>query len=308
MPQIARPTPDLPPTSTLARAAPRRPLDPLPHASAWSWLVDAALREDIGTGDVTSRALLAPELRGEATLVAREPLVLSGIDVARRVFAETGCELFDPAADGTDVSAGGVLGRVRGPAASLLTAERTALNFLQRLCGVATQTARYCARVAPYPTEICDTRKTTPGWRVLEKYAVRCGGGRNHRTGLYDGVLIKDNHVAATGSVERAVSLARERAPFGLRIQVEVESPEDAAAALAAGADALLADNQTPDGLRAILGVVAGRVPVEATGGITLANVADYAAAGADRVSIGALTHSAPAVDISLEWTQTSAR
>jgi nicotinate-nucleotide pyrophosphorylase (carboxylating) len=291
-----------------AQGAAGRPLDPLPHPSSWSWLVDAALREDLGTGDVTSRALLTPDTPGTATLVAREPLVLSGVGVAARVFAETGCTLVDAAEDGAHVPAGGVIAHVRGPAASLLTAERTALNFLQRLCGIATQTARYCERVAAYRTEVCDTRKTTPGWRALEKYAVRCGGGRNHRTGLYDGVLIKDNHIAAVGSVPRAVALARERAPFGLRIQVEIESPDDARAALDAGADALLADNQTPDGLRAILAVVAGRVPVEASGGITLANVAEYAAAGADRVSIGALTHSAPAVDISLEWTATSAR
>jgi nicotinate-nucleotide pyrophosphorylase (carboxylating) len=189
----------------------------------------------------------------------------------------------------------------------MLTAERTALNFLQRLSGIATHTARFVAAVRGTSARIVDTRKTTPGWRTLEKYAVRCGGGTNHRSGLYDGILIKDNHIAAVGCVGDAVKRARERGHGGLRIQVEVVSRAMAREALDAGADLLLVDNQPPATIAAIVADVAGRVPVEASGGVHLENVAEIARTGVDRISIGALTHSAPAVDIALEWSAPSA-
>jgi len=274
----------------------------LPPLECWEWLVDAALREDIGSGDATSQALLGAGEIGSASVVARQPLVIAGLPLAQTVFERCFVRFEYRVEDGMKVDAGAELGRVTGLAAAILTAERTALNFLQRLCGVATYTARFTAAIAGTRARICDTRKTTPGWRVLEKYAVRCGGGVNHRMGLFDGILIKDNHIASVGSIKCAVTRAREHAPFGLRVQVEVESLADAREAVDAGADALLADNQTPEALTEIVRWIAGRVPVEATGGVTLDNVRAYAETGVDRISIGALTHSAPAADLSLEW------
>lgn len=202
--------------------------------------------------------------------------------------------------------AGQPLASLAGPARGILSAERTALNFLQHLSGIATLTERFCNAVRGHRAVIVDTRKTTPGWRSLEKYAVSCGGGVNHRMGLYDGILIKDNHIAVVGSAAAAVKEARSRAPAGLRVQCEVESPDQAREAVEAGADMLLIDNQGPEATAEIVALVAGRVPLEASGGITLENVAEVAATGVDRISIGALTHSAPAVDISLEWLSTS--
>jgi nicotinate-nucleotide pyrophosphorylase (carboxylating) len=278
-------------------------------ASLWEPLVAAALAEDLGAaGDVTSDALLPPDAQGAATLLTREPLVVAGLALACCAFERCGAR-FDPrCADGDALPAGAALAAVAGSARALLAAERTALNFLQRLCGVATHTARFCAEVKGTRAAIVDTRKTTPGWRALEKYAVRCGGGVNHRLGLFDGILIKDNHVAAVGDVAAAVRRAREHAPLALRVLVEVESVTDAQAALAAGADGLLVDNQPIGVVADIVRLCAGRVPVEATGGITLENVAGYARAGVDRISIGALTHSAPAVDLTLEWNAGSTR
>ncbi len=274
----------------------------LPPLECWEWLVDAALREDIGSGDATSLALLSPSELGQATVVARHALVVAGLPIAQLVFERCFVRAELCVEDGEQVEAGAVLARVSGAATAILTAERTALNFLQRLCGVATHTAQFAHAVEGTRARICDTRKTTPGWRVLEKYAVRCGGGVNHRMGLYDGVLIKDNHIASVGSIKCAVSRARENAPFGLRVQVEVESLDAAREAVEAGADSLLADNQTPEALAEIVRWIAGRVPVEATGGVTLPTVRAYAETGVDRISIGSLTHSAPAADLSLEW------
>ncbi len=281
---------------------------PLPPRSSWDWLIEAALAEDLGAGDATTLAVIPPDAEGRAELVAREELVLAGLDIAEEVFASCGASFEATRADGERIAAGDCMARVEGSSAAILSGERTALNFLQRLCGVATQTARFCARVEGTPARIVDTRKTTPGWRALEKYAVRCGGGTNHRMGLFDGILIKDNHIAAVGSVCRAVTLARERAPFGLKIQVEVESLEQVHEALAARAHALLIDNQPPARVAEIVRIVAGRAELEASGGIQIDNVAEYAATGVDRISIGALTHSAPAADISLEWIQSFGR
>jgi nicotinate-nucleotide pyrophosphorylase (carboxylating) len=283
-------------------------LGPLPPRSSWEWLVEAALAEDLGAGDATTLAVIPPDAQGSAELVARHELVIAGLETAEEVFARCGARFEATRVDGERLAAGGCMARIDGPSAAILSGERTALNFLQRLCGVATQTARFCARVEGLLARIVDTRKTTPGWRALEKYAVRCGGGTNHRMGLFDGILIKDNHIAAVGSVRCAVALARERAPFGLKVQVEVESLDQVREALDAGADALLIDNQAPPRVAEIVRSVAGRAELEASGGINLENVAEYAATGVDRISIGALTHSAPAADISLEWMPSSRR
>jgi nicotinate-nucleotide pyrophosphorylase (carboxylating) len=264
--------------------------------------VDAALAEDLGPGDATSNALLAPERQGSARIEARSPLVACGLVVAAAVFDRCGALLEPLVADGEHADAGQWLARVDGPARAILAGERTALNFLQRLCGIATQTERYCRAVAGTPARIVDTRKTLPGWRLLDKWAVRCGGGTNHRFGLFDGILIKDNHVAAVGSVADAVKRARENALASLRIQVEVESLEQARAAIDAGADLLLVDNQPPETIAEIVRLAKGRLPIEASGGVTLDTVAAIARTGVDRISIGALTHSVPAADIALEW------
>ena len=276
--------------------------DPSPPRSSWLWLVEAALREDLGPGDATSIAVVPADHSGEAHIEARQPLVLCGIELAEAVFERCNVSLEARARDGEALDAGEMAARVRGPARGLLAAERTALNFLQRLSGVATLTREFCRAIAGTRAAIVDTRKTLPGWRSLDKYAVRCGGGVNHRSGLFDGVLIKDNHVAAVGSVGAAVKIARERGPSGLRVQVEVESLAQVREALDAGAEALLIDNQPPEVLREVVALARGRVPLEASGSVTLANVAEIAASGVDRISIGALTHSAPAVDLAMEW------
>lgn len=279
---------------------------PLPPRATWLGLVKAALDEDVGPGDATTDALVPAELEGEARIEVREPLVLAGLELAREVFARLGASLEPRASDGAALEPGDVAAELRGRARGILTGERTALNFLQRLCGVATQTRRFCRAVEGTRARVVDTRKTTPGWRTLEKYAVRCGGGSNHRTGLFDGVLIKDNHIAISGSVGAAVKRARAEAPPGLRVQVEVESIEMARAALEAGADLLLIDNQPLEVIGEIVALAGESVPTEASGGVTLENVAAIARTGVDRISIGALTHSATAVDLSLEWSRTS--
>ena len=266
----------------------------------------AALDEDIGPGDATSAALIPADLAGAAHIEAREELVLCGLALAAEVFARCGAVLEPLMHDGAELEAGAHVARLRGPARAILAGERTALNFVQQLSGIATHTRAFCRAVADTGATIVDTRKTTPGWRVLEKYAVRCGGGLNHRVGLFDGILIKDNHIAAVGSGADAVKRAREAGASGLRIQVEVESLADARSALEAGADALLIDNQPPATIREVVALVAGRVPCEATGGVTLENVAEVALTGVDRISVGALTHSAPSADLALEWDASS--
>ncbi|MDP9363020.1 MAG: carboxylating nicotinate-nucleotide diphosphorylase [Chloroflexota bacterium] len=274
---------------------------------AWLPIVDLALAEDLGTGDVTTRATIAPDVQATGTIVAKAAGVVSGLPVAAAVFArvDPAIEVRHLTADGERVEAGNVLVDVAGPAAGLLAAERVALNFLQRLSGVATATARYVEAVAGTGARIVDTRKTTPGMRALEKAAVRHGGGHNHRVGLADGVLIKDNHLAALpgpDAVARAVRLAREHAPHTLRIEVEVTTLGELHQALAAGADVVLLDNMEPSLLREAVAVTAGRALLEASGGVTLATVRAVAETGVDLVSVGALTHSAPALDISLDF------
>jgi nicotinate-nucleotide pyrophosphorylase (carboxylating) len=275
----------------------------MPPHSAWRALVERAIAEDLGPGDVTSQATLSPELNGSARIEAREPLIVCGLELAREVFRQVDPTLEFEARehDGAAVDAGSVLAFVSGNMRALLVGERSALNFLARLCGIASGTRRYVEAVAGTRAQIVDTRKTLPGWRVLDKYACAMGGGVNHRIGLYDGVLLKDNHIAATGGVEAAVKAALANAPAGMRVQVEVESHADAEAACGAGADFLLIDNASPDELRGYVERWGNQALLEASGGITLDNVRAYAETGVQRISIGALTHSVLGSDLALE-------
>lgn len=265
-------------------------------------LVGAALAEDLGRGDVTTRAALPLDLEAVAVVEAQEPCVVAGVFLAPLVYAR-----LDPAIrveclvdDGAAVARGDVLVRLFGRAAPILAGERVLLNLLQHLAGVATLTRRFVDAVAGTRAAIVDTRKTLPGLRLLEKHAVRIGGGVNHRFGLDDGILIKNTHVALGGGTGPTVARVRAEAPVGLRVQVECRTRAEVDAALAAGADAVLLDNQSVEDARTLVAAIGGRVPVELSGGITLANVAAYAATGADRLSIGALTHSAPAAALHL--------
>jgi len=274
-----------------------------PPESSWRGLLRRALAEDIGPGDLTSHLTLAADLELEAVLVARSELVVCGLRLAASAFAQVDPRIrFAPALqEGSTAAPDASLAFVSGPARGILTAERTALNFLARMSGVATLTRQFVQRVEGTGAEIVDTRKTLPGWRVLDKYAVAVGGGTNHRAGLFDAVLVKDNHIAAAGGVAAAVKAARLGTPAHLWLQVEVESEEEAEAALEAGADALLLDNRSPRELRRLVARFGTRTTLEASGGIDLATVRRVAESGVHRVSIGALTHSAPSADISLE-------
>jgi nicotinate-nucleotide pyrophosphorylase (carboxylating) len=268
-------------------------------------LIELALDEDLGRGDITSSVTLGSEGRSVvADMNAREPIVVFGVDVASAVFAlvDPRLEIEVHAPDGTRVDRGALILTVTGPAHNLLAAERTALNFIQRLSGVATLAKRYADHVAGTKARVVDTRKTTPGYRVLEKAAVLAGGCGNHRFDLGSGILIKDNHIAACGSVRAAVEAAKAKAPHPLRVEVEVTNLGELDEALAAGAEIVLLDNMTPAQVEVAAARAHGRgVLVEVSGGITLATIADYARAGADLISVGALTHSAPAVDIGLD-------
>ena len=268
----------------------------------------AALAEDVGTGDVTTLACIPPDARSSARMNAREPLTLAGIAFAEAAFRELAPDaaIRRLAQDGDRLAAGQAVLEVSGPSRAILTAERVALNYVQRLSGVATATAAYVAAVAGTRTRILDTRKTTPGWRRFEKYAVACGGGTNHRFGLHDLVLIKDNHLAALAGeapdpVTAAVRRARAQFP-GLRVEVEADTPEQAALAAAAGADIVLLDNMAPATLRESIARIAGRSQTEASGGINLSTVRAAAETGVDFVSVGAITHSARSVDLGLDF------
>ena len=266
-------------------------------------LAGAFLNEDIGHGDVTTEAVVDPNARGVARIEAREPFVVAGLDVARTCFEilDTGVEWTTLSPDGTRVDAGDSLARIEGSLAPILTAERTALNLLQRLSAVATMTARFVEQIRGTRSQIIDTRKTTPGMRILEKAAVRVGGGGNHRFGLDDGILIKDNHVRAAGGVAEAVKRARNGAPHGLVVEVEVTTLDELDQALEAGAQAILLDNMDPATVARAVERVGGSAVLEASGGMNIDNVRAYAETGVDLISIGALTHSAGSVDISLE-------
>ena len=266
-------------------------------------LITLALEEDLGHGDVTSLAVIPAEASATAVIRAKQQLTLAGLGVAQRVF-----DLLDPrvrlhprAAEGDQLAVGEAAAEVEGPTRSLLTGERTVLNFLQRLSGVATLTRRFVQAVDGYPARIIDTRKTTPGWRILEKEAVRLGGGFNHRQGLYDGILIKDNHLTAAGGVTLAVERVRAFIPHTLKIQVEVKDLDELDEALAAGVDAVLLDNMDTETMARAAALARGKALTEASGGVTLERVREIAAAGVDLISVGALTHSAPAVDLNMK-------
>ncbi len=273
------------------------PLDPLVFAE----IVRLAIKEDVGRGDLTTLASVPLSVPGRGEIVARQPCVVAGLDVAREVFGQVDLTTMFEAqkADGDRCGAGDVLARVSGRAASLLTAERTALNFLQHLSGIATLTRDFVEAAAGRIT-VLDTRKTFPGLRVLAKYAVRCGGGTNHRAGLDDAVLIKENHVRGAGSIEEAVRRVRAAAP-GRAIEVEAQTLPDVDAALAAGVDVVMLDNLSDADLATAIARAKGRARTEISGGVTLDRMPALAVLGADSVSVGALTHSAPAVDISLD-------
>ena len=265
-------------------------------------IIRTALEEDIGLGDVTTRATVDPGTPGQAELVAKEDFVLSGIEVVRQVFRLLDAEVAfeNLMSDGQQVKSGEVLAWIKGEAAILLQGERVALNLLQRMSGVATQTARFVQAVAGTGAVIVDTRKTTPGLRALDKYSVRMGGGQNHRTSLYDGVLIKENHIAAAGGIGIAVARARQRVPHTLKIEVETRNQQEVAEALEVGADIILLDNMDPEQLRQAVDLVAGRAVTEASGGVNLETVRAIAETGVNLISVGALTHSSRAVDISM--------
>ena len=265
-------------------------------------LIDLALDEDAGLGDVTSRAIFPAAHTSRAFIEAAQDLVVCGLDVAARVFAKVdpGLKVTLTARDGDRVKTGGIVLRVVGPTASLLTAERTALNFIQRLSGVATISRKFAAAVEGTGARVVDTRKTTPGWRALEKYAVRCGGCVNHRSSLGEHVLIKDNHIAAAGSLTKAVKLCRAAAPHSAKIEVEAKTFPEVREALRAAADVILLDNMTPAQVRDAVAIIAGAAVIEVSGGVRYDTLRNYALPGVDVISVGALTHSAPAADLSL--------
>ena len=266
-------------------------------------LIDLWLAEDIGNGDLTCHAMLDAESRGAFHMNARQTMVVAGLEIAAMVFTR-----YDPSVDVTMVAADGkraekgtLLLKVAGPARSLLTAERTALNIIQHLSGIATETARFADRIAGTGAVLIDTRKTTPGLRMLEKHAVTCGGGRNHRLGLDGGVLVKDNHIAIFGSIKAAVDRARKRIPTLTKIEVECDNLDQVREALDGKADAILLDNMSLDDMREAVRIVGGRIPLEASGGVRFETIRDIAETGVDFISTSRITQAAPGVDIGLD-------
>lgn len=276
--------------------------------SDWRSLIDLALEEDIGSGDATTLSLVPPTGSASARIVTRAPGVISGGLVAAEVFRrlDPNAAIAVRAADGREVEPNDVIMEITGLPRALLMGERTALNFMQRMSGIATMTARYVTLAAPYGVAVLDTRKTTPLLRSLEKYAVRCGGGLNHRMGLFDRIMVKDNHlafwrVAGGGPLSEAVKAARTQYP-GLVVQVEVDCPDQLDALQEGPPDWVLLDNMSPEEIRVCVSKCEGLCQVEVSGGITLGNVADYAAAGPDAISVGALTHSVKSLDLGMDW------
>lgn len=265
-------------------------------------IVRAALREDIGAGDVTTDATISHQAVARAVIRAKQPGVICGLEVAQLVYANVGpIKWIDRLCDGDPFAPGQTLAGIEGPARAILSGERVALNFLQRLSGIATLTRKFVDAVQGTKVRIADTRKTTPGLRALEKYAVRVGGGVNHRFGLYDAVLIKDNHIAAAGGITVAVERVRQRAGFMMKVEVETRSLAEAEEALTAGVEVIMLDNMTIDQMGEAVQLISGRALVEASGNVTLDNVHAIAETGVDIISVGALTHSAPALDLSLQ-------
>lgn len=265
-------------------------------------LIDQALEEDIGPADITTESLVPLDSLGSGEIVAKESLVLAGLDIARKVF-----ERLDPDIswqpryrDGAKVTTGATIVEMFGNLGSLLSAERVALNFVQHLSGIATLTRSYTDKLGDSRVRLVDTRKTTPGWRVLEKYAVRVGGASNHRIGLYDGVLIKDNHIAACGGIKTAVARIRQRISHLMKIEIEVTTLNEVREALAVGVDIIMLDNMTPSEIREAVALIDKRAMVEISGGVTDITLEELALTGVDIISVGALTHSARCVDLSM--------
>lgn len=265
-------------------------------------IIQTALEEDIGLGDITTEVTVAADSTERGELVAKEEFVLAGLEVAAQVFRRLDPDVKFEAisADGQRVKKGAVIAWLKGRSTVLLSGERVALNLLQRLSGIASLTARYVAAVAGTGATIVDTRKTAPGLRALDKYAVRMGGGRNHRIGLFDGVLIKENHITAAGGISTAIAKAKQKLPHTLKIEIETRDLEEVAEALEAGAEIILLDNMTLHDMRQGVEMIAGRALVEASGGVNLDRVREIAETGVDIVSVGELTHSVRAADISL--------
>jgi nicotinate-nucleotide pyrophosphorylase (carboxylating) len=278
-------------------------MTPFEFTPAVDRLIDMALTEDIGPGDITTMHTIAADAAGRAMIVAKEDLVIAGLDVARRVFERLDDRVRFAAgyADGDRVTRGRTVVELSGPLAALLTGERTALNFLQRLSGIATHVHTCMAMLEGTGTQLLDTRKTTPGWRALEKYAVRAGGGTNHRMGLYDAVLIKDNHIAGAGGITAAVQGVRSQVGPEMIIEVETTTLDEVREALDAGAHIIMLDNMNLDRIQEAVQFVNGRAKLEVSGGITQEHLAALAATGVDYISSGALTHSVRAVDLSMK-------
>lgn len=270
-------------------------------------LIDLALKEDIGPGDITTDNIVTADMQGKGIVVAKQDMVIAGLQVAEKVFKalEPRVDFATDFRDGDRVAAGAIVVRVQGALRTLLKGERTALNFLQRLSGIATQACAFVEMVAGTSVKLVDTRKTTPGWRVLEKYAVRVGGAYNHRMGLYDGVLIKDNHIAVAGGISQAVRKARQAISHLVKVEVETTTPEEVQQALAAGADIIMLDNMDLDQIREAVRMINKKALVEVSGGVTREKLKDLAQTGVDLISIGALTHSAVAVDLSMRIVNT---
>ncbi|MER3447578.1 MAG: nicotinate-nucleotide diphosphorylase (carboxylating) [Candidatus Dadabacteria bacterium] len=271
----------------------------------WSRLdqiIENALREDIGEGDITTNLLFSDDIPCKAIILAKEEGVLAGLPIAERVFRklDTGIICDEKKRDGEKIEPNQVLAQIFGSQRAILTGERVALNFIQRLSGIATLTSRFVKAVEGLSVKILDTRKTAPGLRILDKYAVSVGGGTNHRFGLYDGVLIKDNHIKFAGGISRAVRVIRERVAPGMKIEVEASTLDEVKEAIEAGADIIMVDNMNVEDIKKAVGLIDGRALIEASGGVTLENIRHIAETGIDFISVGLLTHSTRALDIAL--------
>ncbi|MFQ6039714.1 MAG: carboxylating nicotinate-nucleotide diphosphorylase [Candidatus Poribacteria bacterium] len=266
-------------------------------------LFELALAEDIGIGDVTSNVIIPKDRVATGIILSKDTGLIAGLEVIELLLCmvDSQLTLTPMLSDGDKIGHGVKIGKIQGPAKAMLRIERVALNFLRRLSGIATLTSKYVQAVAGYPVKIIDTRKTTPGWRTLEKYAVRVGGGYNHRFGLYDAVLIKDNHIALAGSITKAIDMARAQIPHTMKIEIEAKTIQQVSEALNAKPDIIMLDNMALDEMKEAVELIDGRIPVEASGNVRLETVKQIAATGVDLISVGALTHSAPALDISLD-------
>ncbi len=267
-------------------------------------IIQLALKEDIGSGDITTEAVIEEDKEVNAKLVAKEDFILAGLPIFKKVFKFLSPQIHfeDFHKDGDLVKKGKIISRIKGSASCILKGERVALNFLQRMSGIATITRKFVERISYTDAKILDTRKTAPGNRILDKYAVKVGGGKNHRLGLYDGILIKDNHIALLGSVRKAIRLVKKNAPHTLKIEVEVENLDQLKEAIDEGADIVLLDNMDIDQIREAVRIGKGKVLIEVSGGVNLENVKEIAETGVDFISVGAITHSVKGVDISLEF------